>query len=84
MALKSKLKVLIISAAQTFYDGDAYAVTSENDVGPFDVLEQHAVFISLIKNRVLVYKTPEEKVEFPVTKGVLTVKDDTVRVYIGF
>lgn len=83
MALKSKISVLIISAKQTFYKGEAYAVSSTNEVGPFDILEGHRDFICLVAKKVTVYKTASEVVDFNIDRGVLTVKDNQVRIYLG-
>lgn len=81
---KSKIHALVISATQTYYDGDAYAVSSENDVGSFDVIEGHRNFITIIQHKLLIRSTANDVQEVPITKGVLTVHDNQVRVYVGF
>lgn len=83
MAYKSKISVLIISAKKTFFKGEAFAVTSQNDVGPFDVLEGHRDFIALIKNKIIVRTKPDEIIDFKIDRGVLTVKENNVHIYLG-
>ena len=50
----------------------------------FDVLPQHANFITVIKDRVIVNKGMKDQAEVRVENGVLSVKGDRVNVYLGF
>lgn len=85
MAYDSSIQLKVLAAHQVYYQGEAYAVSSVNDLGPFDVLEGHVSFISIIKDRVIIHKTASEKVEIPITNGVLQVQDGkVVSVFIGF
>lgn len=83
MSYKSSITVLVISAAKTFYTGQAYAVTAENEVGPFDVLQGHRDFITLVKKKITVHISPKQAKDITIDRGVLTVKDNSVRVYMG-
>lgn len=67
---------------ETFSD-KAFAVTSENAVGTFDILPQHANFITQIFNKIVVKTegSPERKFEFK--SGVLEVSDDKVNIFLG-
>jgi F0F1-type ATP synthase epsilon subunit len=45
------LKVLIMSPKNTIFEGQALAVSSKNSSGKFDILPEHANFITLIENQ---------------------------------
>ena len=79
-----KLQLKIKSATKTHYDGEASSITSYNDTGVFDILPQHANFITVIKEKIIVNKGLEGQVEVKVENGVLSVKEDRVDVYLGF
>ncbi|MEF8847025.1 MAG: hypothetical protein V5A57_01160 [Candidatus Paceibacterota bacterium] len=63
------------------FEGEAKAVTSENEVGEFDILPEHANFITLIFNSLTVY-TPEEEKEYEFSRGVVEVADNKVRIFL--
>lgn len=44
------LNVRIISPKETLFTGQAVAVSSKNTFGKFDILPQHANFITIIEN----------------------------------
>lgn len=60
------LHVKIISPKETIFDGEALSVSSINSLGPFDVLAQHANFITIIEGVPIVIKTPDKNKE-PLT-----------------
>lgn len=83
MALQSTIQVKVLAATKTLYDGPAYAVSSVNELGKFDVLEDHIAFVTLVKEKVIVHTTSHDKQEFQINRGVLTVKNGVVKVYVG-
>lgn len=76
------LTVNIRSRKKSFYEGKADSVTSLNDKGEFDVLAQHANFISIISNYVILNKNTKEEKKFVITSGVLRVKADIVDIFL--
>ena len=64
------------------YDGDITALSSFNDLGLFDILPEHENFISIIKNKIILYKNKSQK-EIKIETGVLKVKDNYVNIYLG-
>ncbi len=80
---KSVISVKVMSAKETLFEGQASAVSSENDTGPFDILQNHSRFISVIHKKVIVHITPQEVKEFPIQNGVLTVENNVVKIYVG-
>jgi hypothetical protein len=78
------IKVDIRNRKEQFFDGEAKTVSSLNDTGEFDVLPQHANFVTLIKGYVIVdKKLPTEK-KFEIENGVLAAKTGAVDVYLDF
>ena len=77
------LSVVVRDRNTLLFQGQIDAVSSFNDKGPFDVLPQHANFISLIKQAVILHipGKPEKRIE--VQSGVLKVRNNNVEVYLG-
>lgn len=65
------------------YEGQVLSLSSKNDKGKFDILEQHANFISLINDVLVIRELNGQTKEIPVTNGVLKVEDGKVDVYSG-
>ena len=82
-ASKEKLTVTIRSRQTTYFDGEAYAISSINRKGPFDVLPRHTHFISLIKEHVTIRNKDTDMQRIPFGYGIMKVKDNRVEVYIG-
>ncbi len=65
------------------FRGRAVSVSSENDLGKFDVLKDHSNFISLIYEK-LEIKTPGGKViDYQFKRGVMKVNRNEVNVFLG-
>ncbi len=80
---KRNLKVKIRSRNKVYFDGIAYSVTSKNEMGEFDILPQHANFVTLITEYIIVNKGLEDEVDIGLGKGVLNVETDRVDGYVG-
>lgn len=61
----------------------ATSVSSENRLGPFDVLPGHINFISLIFKKISIQTEKKEKIEFSFERGVMIVKENKVKVFLG-
>lgn len=84
MLRDSILTVVVRNKDKVLYSGKAFAVSSVNDKGPFDVLAEHQSFISLIKDKVVVHSTPSEEKEIQIQNGIIRVYKDTVYIYVNF
>lgn len=75
------VNVVTPEGAQSF--NKIQSITSETDEGIFDILPQHAQFISIIKNYVLLQleSGEEERIE-NFTTGVVRVFDNKVDIYL--
>src|SRR5574337_749817 len=54
MAQNQVLQVKIITPKKTFFAGQALSVSSTNSVGKFDILPEHANFITLVENQPII------------------------------
>jgi F0F1-type ATP synthase epsilon subunit len=78
-----KFNLLVKSREGTLFDGVVASVSSYNKKGKFDVLPQHANFISLIKNKLIIRELGGAVRELPVTNGLMRVRKDNVEIYVG-
>lgn len=78
-----KLQVKISSTEKTLFEGEAFAVSSKNSVGIFDVLGEHANFVTPVIEYVEVHKNMGNKEKFNLERGILRVKENIVEVFVG-
>lgn len=83
MKLSSRLFVTVRDRTGIVFADHALAVSSLNDKGPFDVLEDHTHFISIIKDSLTIHHTDGTKRTLPITRGIMKVRDNTVQVHLG-
>ena len=76
------LQVKIISPKKMIFLGQAVAVSSTNSTGKFDILPQHANFITLIKNKPLIVTTKDQKQQtFTFNLAIVLALNNSVTVY---
>ena len=76
------LTVNIKNRQNTVFQSQALAVSSENEIGKFDVLSQHANFISLIKKSVTIKRKNAPDFSIPIDLGIMKVWENQVFVYL--
>jgi F0F1-type ATP synthase epsilon subunit len=77
------IQVKISNPERTFFDGEAISLSSKNNSGPFDILGNHAHFVSLLDNvTVTVHDTQQKSQDFLVHRGLLSAGDNKVRVFV--
>jgi len=76
------LFVQILSAKGVLWEGEAEAVSSVNSQGPFDLLPDHAHFISLVRKKpvVILMKDGEKSLKFDT--AVIRLFDNKVTIYV--
>lgn len=84
MADIPNLTVVIRNKDKIIFSGQAYAVTSVNDRGVFDILPQHENFITLIKEKVIIHPTIKENQEIQIENGIVRIYKDKVYIYVNF
>ncbi len=77
------LKLKVRTPEKSIYEGEAKAVSSVNERGPFDVLSAHQNFITLIHEKLIIYDTNGEKQDIPVQRGVMRVHENEVTIFLG-
>lgn len=77
------LLVKVRSPESTLFDGEAKAVSSINEKGRFDVLPQHAHFISLISELLVIYDKDDKLRTIKIDSGVMKVMENKVDVFLG-
>lgn len=76
------LEVKITSPNEILWQGDAEAVSSKNSQGPFDILPEHANFITLIKDTPIVLHLGGGKTEeFSFERAVMHTENNVVTIY---
>lgn len=78
------LKIRIQNPEVLVWEGEALSLSSENSMGPFDILPYHARFISVIEDRPIRIRLPggEEKV-FTFPRALISLSKDMVFIYTG-
>lgn len=77
------LEIVIRDRGGIIFDGKVAAISSFNEVGPFDVLPLHANFISLIEKEIIIHFLGAQDRSITVRTGVLKVREDKAEVYLG-
>ncbi len=79
-----KFRLKVVSREGSVFEGEVSSITSYNEKGKFDVLAQHANFISLIKKGLSVRETETgEEREISFDDALIRVKENFVEVYLG-
>lgn len=77
-----KIHVMVRNRTQLLFNDDVKSLTSKNDTGIFDILPEHANFISLIGGSLILRKLDGQKQEIPLRNGIVKVKDNAIYCYI--
>ncbi|MGM0628951.1 MAG: hypothetical protein ACQESA_00810 [Patescibacteria group bacterium] len=76
------LNVRIISLGEVVWEGYALSISAENTNGVFDILPQHANFITILKDTPIVVKTESKtQKEFTFPRSLLYAKENEVKIY---
>ncbi len=65
------------------FSGPVKALSSKNSQGPFDLLPQHAHFISLITDEIRFFPVSGGEKHFTIAQGVLRCFDNKVEIFTG-
>lgn len=81
--VKPTFHLRISNPERTFFDGKAYSLSSKNDSGPFDILPDHAQFISLLNQAELSVNQEDGKTQtYTINRGLISAKANVVRVFV--
>jgi F0F1-type ATP synthase epsilon subunit len=77
------MHVKIYAPFKIYFDEAASSVTALNRVGPFDVLQGHHNFISLLEPGEITVRIPNKPdFKMRINRGVMHVKADEVKVFL--
>lgn len=83
--VEDRFNLLVRSREGVVYQGQVDSLTSYNEEGKFDILAEHANFISLIQRQLIIRQTSDDK---PITidfdTALLRTRKNNVEVYLGF
>lgn len=79
----TQLKVIARAPFQVYYEGPARIVSASNRIGKFDVLPGHADFFSVVTPGEVMIQTDDEVITFPITGGIVGVRDDEVMLFVN-
>ncbi len=77
------VQVYIGDPEKVVFEGQAEAVSSINEKGPFDVLLEHENFICTVQEKVIIHLKGGEKKEFEIPKGILKTEENRVNIFLG-
>jgi F0F1-type ATP synthase epsilon subunit len=77
-----KIHLMVRNRISLIFDEDVKSITSQNATGLFDILPEHANFISLITSPLVIRKLDGQKKEITFKNGIIKVKDNAVYCYI--
>lgn len=76
------LHVRILSPQQLILDTEATSISSKNSQGNFDILPQHANFITLIeKSPIVVRLVDKRRLSFTFPLAIILTKENRVDIY---
>ena len=73
--------VKIFSPFETFYEGLASSLSARSASGPFDILFDHANFISLLQAGDVRMQTPYGARKYPIRRGIVKVHNNSVLIF---
>jgi F0F1-type ATP synthase epsilon subunit len=80
---KEVLNLIIRQKDRILFKGEVKAFSSFSDRGAFDILQNHANFISIIKDHYIIHKLDGTKNEKKIDEGIVRVHENIVTVYLG-
>jgi len=83
MKNKPQLNVIARAPFTIYYEGAAEVVSATNPVGKFDILPGHADFFSMLEDSDVSIITANDTVDFHITNGIMTVRDDDVLLFVN-
>jgi F-type H+-transporting ATPase subunit epsilon len=80
----TNLHVIARSPFNVYFEGAAQVVSASNRVGNFDILPGHADFFSVLDpGQVIVEPGNGDPVNFDITNGIITVRNNEVMLFVN-
>ena len=75
--------LIVLSRDGIVFEDSVSSISSYNATGRFDVLAQHANFISLINKEIIVRDKNQKETKFEITNALIKVIQNNVKIYLG-
>ena len=76
------LHVRIVTPQQLLLDTQALSVSSKNTAGPFDILPQHANFITLVENYpIQIVRVNQKPLIFNFSLAIISTGNNKINIY---
>ncbi|MDP3973354.1 MAG: hypothetical protein Q8P92_00830 [Candidatus Daviesbacteria bacterium] len=80
--MNSTLHVRIVTISQLVYEGDVFSVSSKNSQGKFDILKDHANFVTIIENEpIIINNTDHPDITYRFPLAILFTSKNAVNIY---
>ena len=79
----TELNVIARAPFHVYYEGAAQVVTAINNVGPFDILPEHADFFSILSPGEVLIESESDSVSFTITNGIISVRNNEVLLFVN-
>lgn len=80
---KNNILLVVRQKDRVLFEGEVRAFSSFSDRGSFDILENHANLISIIKDNYVIHKVDGTKSEVKIEEGIVRAHDNVVTVFLG-
>ncbi len=77
------LTIKVSTPEKVLFEGKALSLSSINARGDFDMMVDHINFITVIKDKLILFLEGEKQQEFDLDMGILRCFDDNVDVFLG-
>jgi F0F1-type ATP synthase epsilon subunit len=82
MKKTSTISVSILAPDRVVFEGVCHSITSKNSDGLFDLLPDHARFLTLLNGEPIEIEGVDEHTTFTFTHAVLFFQDNIAKIYI--
>ncbi|WP_185853290.1 FoF1 ATP synthase subunit delta/epsilon [Blattabacterium cuenoti] len=76
------MKIKIIDCDNILYQGNIVSITAPGFCGSFQVLENHAYFISILKNGIIKLEDGKNRKKIKIKSGILQIKNNSIIVIL--
>lgn len=78
-----RIQVFVRDRSKILFQGEAVGLTSANSKGTFDILVNHANFITLIDKALFIHLPDGSIKSVPMDSAIIKTKENKVEVYVG-
>ncbi|MEA3355703.1 MAG: hypothetical protein U9Q63_04455 [Patescibacteria group bacterium] len=82
--MKSKqLDIVLRERKRVLFKGAAKSLSSVNNLGKFDILYNHANFVTTVKEMIILTHNRGYERKFKIGSGILSAEENKVEVFVG-